>query len=196
MTFTQTATNADAGTIAACSGATVGNVAIAKQATVGGTPSGVNSTSGGSDFDSPLTRALVFFECIVPADTTWGAGNWTVRLNITTGTNSCQWTATYVCRVNSAGVSQETLGSLTGQTTNINTAGTKTHTVNQASQATPDAGDKVYIVLVFTAGTSNRSIFWRSDLDIDAAGFEAGATFVPPPRGLRGGLQVLTGGMQ
>lgn len=182
LTFTQTDTD-PAFTDVACSAATEGAVSTSRTCSVGGTPGSGSSTVGGGTFDTGLTRAMIFFKCVVPADTTWGAGDWTVNVNVTTAQASVTWTATYICRMNSSDVSQETLGSLTGQTTSMATTGTKTHTVNQAGTATPSVGDYAYIVVILTAAANNRTIAYTPSLTHVAAGYTAPVVEGSPPIG-------------
>lgn len=154
--YQQTDDAGTAGAIAACSGATVGNANLNRVASVGGTPgSSLLNTLGGTEFDTGLSRALLFFEITPAAGVVWAAGDWTVRLNISSQANNVTWTETHICRLNSSNVSQATIGSLTGQTTGINTTGVKTHVVAGSSQS-PSAGDKVLIVFVFASNQNNR----------------------------------------
>jgi hypothetical protein len=73
------------------------------------------------------------------------AGNWVIRLNVTTFNAAIDWTDTYVCRVNSSGVSQSTIGhDNTVQTLDTN----KVYSATVSGSAdTPSAGDRIYIVL-------------------------------------------------
>lgn len=191
MVFQQTDTAAPAGAIAACSGAATNSTTAALLCTVGGAAGSTPATVGGANFDNGDVERLIHFELTVPAGTTWGSGNWTVNINVTTAQASVTWSATYICRLNSANVSQETLGSLTGQTTSFATTGTKTHTVSQGSTATPSVGDKVYIVCVLTAANNNRQIAFTPSLTHTAAGFVAGgSTFSVTPSDSLGTLDT------
>ena len=53
------------------------------------------------------------FECIPKANTTGDSGTWTVRVDFTTGHMDATWESCFICRVNSACVNQETIGSAT-----------------------------------------------------------------------------------
>jgi hypothetical protein len=165
--YHQTATAAGAGKIAACSGATpIGTQAQTSTATIGGTSGGA-VTVGGTQFDIGTNLAAVYMEIDPAAGDQWKAGNYVVRLNVTTLNANITWTGTYICRLNSSNVSQATIGSLTGQTTSLGSTGVKTHTVSGAAQ-TPAAGDKIYIVCVFSVVTSNNQSFgWTPNQDID-----------------------------
>ena len=118
-----------------------------KQCEVGGTAGSTPVTV--TLVKNAMTNNKIQFECIVGTGKNWGAGNWTIRLNITTANSNITWTGTFICRINSSCVSQETIGSLTGQTTSLGTTGVKTHTVS-GSAVTPGAGDKVMVILRFT----------------------------------------------
>ena len=155
--YQQTDNAGTAGAIAACSGATITTANANRTAVAGGAAGSTPATLGGGNFDSGQSRALLFFEITPEAGATWGAGDWTVRVNVTTAQANVTWSETHICRLNSSDVSQATIGSLTGQTTSMATTGVKTHTVSGSSQ-TPGAGDKVYIVIVLAAGANNRSI--------------------------------------
>jgi hypothetical protein len=99
---------------------------------------------------STTDRRTLMFSMTPGGTDTWAAGNWTVPINVTTaGVAGMSWASTFICRVNSGGVNQATIGSLTGQAITFNTAGVVSMTISGASQ-TPAAGDKVYIVLGFT----------------------------------------------
>ena len=153
-----------------CSGAVLmgGGQEQSSLCSVGGTPAGSPVVVGGSQFDAGAGQAGVMFEIVPPAGTVWAAGNWTVRLNVTTGSAAaCTWTGTFLCRHNSSNVNQGSFGSLTGQTTAINTTGVKSHVVSGSSQ-TPSAGDKVYIVLVFSSPSANQQFSVQFDQAIDS----------------------------
>lgn len=88
------------------------------------------------------------FECILTAGTTGDAGNWVIRANFTTGQMDVTWESCSICRVSSACVNQETIGSATalGLAT---TAGVQSTTISGAA-VTLAAGDKVIITLGFS----------------------------------------------
>src|SRR4029434_1901476 len=181
--YAQTATVAPAGALVACSGAVLigGGQEQECLCTVGGTAGGA-VVVGGSQFDAGAGQAGVMFE-IAPTNTIWAAGSWTVRLNVTTLNTTVTWTDTYICRLNSANVSQATIGSLTGQTTSLSTTRVKTHTGTGAARnpatrvqahtvtgaaQTPAAGDKVYIVLVFNCTGANQTLGVTFNQNIDS----------------------------
>jgi hypothetical protein len=165
--FQQTATAAGAGSAVACSGAVLigGGQEKNSLCTVGGTPAASPVTVGGSQFDAGAGQAGVMYE-IVPVGYVWAAGDYVVRLNVTSANANITWTGTFICRLNSANVNQATIGSLTGQTTSLSATGVKTHTVSGSAQ-TPTAGDKIYAVLVFNSGGANQSFACQFDQLID-----------------------------
>ncbi len=151
-----------------CSGQILAATPQSKQATSGGTPGSTPATV--TVIGQSNLRAAIMFESAVgePGDTTWETGNYVVRLNVTTAfPNASTWDSTYVCRCNSAGVNQATVGSLTGQTTDLATTGVKTHTVSGSSQSA-NAGDRIYIVLVLKQGSQNpQNLSFTPDQAID-----------------------------
>jgi hypothetical protein len=164
----QTDTAAVDGAIAACSGRGAGAVTDNKQATSGGTP-GVG-TPGLTINGHATDVRLVHFESAVnePNNTNWDAGSWIVRLNITTGNANVTWDECYICRVNSSGVSQATVGSLTGQAINLTSTGTYTMTISGSSQPGASATDRIYIVLVFSnSGATPAALNYKPSLIID-----------------------------
>jgi hypothetical protein len=168
----QTDTVAVDGAIAACSGASAGGTIDNRQATSGGTPGTVAhllSLSG-----TPPNR-LAHFESAAnePNLTNWPAGKYVVRLNVTAANvGGMNWSETWICRVNSSGVNQATVGSLTGQSIPLNTTGVKTMTVD-GSQQNAAASDRIYIVLVFN-GSSGDHFSYTPDQMIDTM-------LAPPP---------------
>src|SRR5215207_5457516 len=85
-----------------CSPSTANTANATRQAAEGGAAGGtaVSLTLNASAVN---LRAL-YYEIVVTNGYTWGAGNYVIPLNVTTGSASAAqtWTATYVCRVNSA----------------------------------------------------------------------------------------------
>jgi hypothetical protein len=145
VSYRQTDTNDDAnltGSLSFCSG-TSNSVGAGRVASDGGTP-GTGAT--GLSYSSSQTNAFGVMYSITPAaGTTWGAGNWTVRHNVTTANMNITIKAIYICRVNSSYVSQAIIGSLTGLATTMGTVGVLSFTVSGSAQ-TPSAGDKVVVM--------------------------------------------------
>lgn len=100
-----------------------------------------------------------------------GAGNWTIRINITTSNHQISLDEIHICRVNSGYVNQETLGSLTGIGENWGSTGTMVHTVNQGSGTTITAGDKIIIIFAIdNANAMTQDFAYTPSVIIDAPG--------------------------
>ncbi len=148
ISLQQTDTTAPCGFAAYCS--TQGNSGGSTTATdcrVGGTP---GTTDAQPDMVNLETRLhLVVFSTPDLGVTDWAAGDYIVRLNIAAASSEVTWQDTYVCRVNSSCVSQETLGSLTSQAQSLAAAIEVTMTIS-ASSTTAAATDRLAFVLAFS----------------------------------------------
>jgi hypothetical protein len=178
LVLTETDTDADNGTNVGCSGATGGATLIAKEATDGGT---AGITQVGPNLGvRELLRAVLMFQSDSdePGETTWDSGDYVVRVNITQARAGLEWRETYICERTTGG-SFNTVASLTGQTTDCSTTGTKTHTVNRATDYSAASSSTLYIVCVFFMtlphGTTNFGVTPDQNINtpIDIA---AGAT--------------------
>ena len=173
--FQQEDTAAACGTVVGCAGLFLADTPIAQLCVEGGSAGvgvpQVKSSAG------ELGRRAVMFEMQPANGGNWGAGDYVIRLNITTANSNATWIATFVCRFNSACVSQETIGSLVAQTISLGSTGVKTHTVS-GSAVTPADNDKVYCVLVvdFAADHGNVSFNFTPDQLVDTPIVAAGAT--------------------
>ncbi len=119
-----------------------------------------------------ISRTFEFYsDANYPNNTSWAAGNYVVSLDVTVANSAgtMQWTATCILRVNSSGVSQATVGSLTAQTTSLSTTGVKTHTVSGSLQSSASATDRICAVLVFTSSTGATKS-WTLDAGSSANG--------------------------
>lgn len=85
----------------------------------------------------------------VDAGVSWSSGTWTVRWNVTTSNMNFTTTEVFICRMNSSGVSQQTIGSSTGLGISHATTGVKSATISGAA-ATPSPGDFILVLLVGT----------------------------------------------
>ncbi len=150
LILTQTDTDADSGFNVGCSGQSAGNVTVAREATDGGTS---GTTEVLPDPGLGVERAVLAFQSDAggpePNDTTWEAGDYVVRINVTTARSNSQWTETYICERTSGGTFN-TVASLTGQTTSLGATGVKTHTVNRATDYTAGSASTIYIVVVIS----------------------------------------------
>lgn len=155
IVLTQTDTAADSGTDVGCSGASIAHTPISREATEGGT---AGSSEASVKVTTGSSGAAVMFQSDTgtgePSETEWDAGDYIVRLNVTTGNTNCTWTETHVCERTSGG-SFNTVASLTGQTTTLS-AGTHSHTVNRGTTFTAvDGNSTLYIVLVVSSAADH-----------------------------------------
>ena len=170
MIFTQTDSPGSACVgnteMVACSGLTagfpVGYTAI--NCTVGGT--------AGTGVDDPTvassaTAAEVALKLDVPAGTSWDAGDYTVRMNVTTANMNLTISSIYLCRVDSACTNQATIGSATGLSISLASTGVVSQVVTGSAQ-TPSVGDFILIVLGLTNGAmSSQQVVFTQDQNID-----------------------------
>lgn len=140
----QTDNNGSFGADVMCSGATIGETTPqCKSAPKSGSAGSVEVNFG---INKAGTEAGIMFQSDGIGETSWDAGTYTVRVNVTTAQANLEFAEVYVCRANSSGINQATVGSLTGLTEALS-AGTHTFNVTGSSQ-TAGATDVVYIVLV------------------------------------------------
>jgi hypothetical protein len=147
INFQQEDTSADSGVNIGCSGSTLGTTNFAKEMIQGGTAGTVEVLP---DPVSGADRANVMFQSDTGTSlpTTWGSGDYVVRLNITSARSGAVWAETHICERTSGGT-YNTVASLTGQADSLST-GVKTHTVNRGTDYAASANSTLYIVLVIT----------------------------------------------
>ena len=134
--------------IACSSAAAAATGAAGREAADSGSAGSVEWTSQMSDTD-PI-EVCGWFESATVADTSWAAGDWVVRINVSTG-DTQNWDAVHVCRVTSDCSSVEaTVGSNTGIAKALNAGGTFTETVSGSAQAGAASSDLWLIVLACT----------------------------------------------
>lgn len=129
-----------------------------------------DQTGNWTNSDSTTFRA-VYFDIEIPSGMfgeTGDSGDWTVRINHTTGSANLIGREIHICRIDSGCANQETLGALTGQTFDTST-GTWTATVSQASNTSVATGDRVMIVVGYnnTATHGNHNLGITPSLNID-----------------------------
>lgn len=146
-------------------------------ATTGGTP-GTTTTSTGIS-SSGANSVNVQVKCSVASGTTWSAGTWTWRFNVTVANMNITLTDVYICRVNSFGGNQATIGSSTGLSVSMGTTGVKSGNITGSSQ-TPLAGDNVIIIFQFLNGAMSNQFFSVINDQIIDAPFTV-VTRVPRP---------------
>src|SRR5437867_3399464 len=108
LSFRQTDTIPSCDVAAYCSGRSL-------NATTRGDIAQVGATAGSTSWAIPVNASAslllaVGWDCIVDAGTLWNAGTWTIRLNVTTLNIHVTWSEVWICRLNSACVSQATIG--------------------------------------------------------------------------------------
>lgn len=168
----QTDTAATDGAIAACSGTNAGTTTDNRRATSGGT---AGTTTHSVTVGITSVRRLVHFET-APGELdghTIPSGNWVVRLNVTVAGADMIWDSVWICRVDSNGISQGTIGSATSQGVNLTSTGVKSITVSGNSD-TPNTGDRIYIVLGMRSAGGD-TITYKPDQLIDTP-IASGAT--------------------
>ncbi len=166
LQYQQTDTNAVDGAKQMCSAVGLGLGTGARQAQQGGAAGSAGITATVSGVGS---ASVIMFESPTgdPGLTSWPAGNWVVRLNVTSANANLVWDAAYVCRCNSSGTNQGTVGSLTGQGLSLGSTGIKSMTISGSTQ-TAGSSDRFYIVLVFKSSAGGpQSVSWHSDQLID-----------------------------
>jgi len=164
----QTNSVADCGLIAACSSASLSGTLSAEL--IDGAATGSNELTlsiNASGLASPLGFQTIANE---PNITDWAAGDWVVRLNVTSANMNMEWEGTHVCKVSASPTcgSAVTVGSLTSQTISMFPTGVKTMTVS-GSNITVGATDVVYIVIILrnTDTMMTQSCGVTVDQDID-----------------------------
>lgn len=147
------------GKSAACSGAAVNAGAgldhsLQRTGVAGSTPVTVTIPAG-------ATEAAWFFETPGTGLTRWPEGIFMVPIEVgpTTSTD-IKLEEVYICRVNSAGVNQGTVASVTGLALDLSAAGIVYVQLEAASVTAASATDRLYVVCVFenTDGGSDHDI--------------------------------------
>ena len=144
--FTQTDTAAGA-TNDQCSGNTSSADNDSNQAEVGGSVGSAEQTHTPDNSAADLNG--VWMEVINIDDYDGASGNWTTRLNVTTGNHQLMLDEIHICHVDSGYSAKNSLGSLTGIGASLASAGVQEHVVNQASGVTMAAGDLIIIIYAF-----------------------------------------------
>lgn len=157
----------------------------------GGDSVAVECVSGGAAGTVEIRPALVNSETLVVAyndisgeigETTWASGNYTWRLNITTTSSVVTLEQVYLCRLNTAEVSQETLGSVTGLGQSLGTTGVISGTISGSAATSPLVTDKLALIFIFSNTSSHGGN--------DAVGFTPSEIINTP---IEGGVAPITG---
>lgn len=165
--YQQTDAAADDGDSAYC--ATPNDVVEeAREMTEGGTAGSTEFTSKES-FGVGEVQAMVAFQTDaawdvnepITANGDWGAGDWTIRLNITTGNSSLEWDGVFICEVLADGTSGGTIASATALAIGIGGTGVKSTVVTQGSAYTPSSHEStIAVVLTFKSSDSGFQAVW------------------------------------
>lgn len=139
------------------------NGVLQRTSTVGGTASSEEITIvlGGS-----RQRYMFQNKLIIPSGTTWNAGTWTYRIDVRGSGVGIKLEGVDICRVNSSGVSQATIASVSGLFQTVGgTRNVMSGTLSGSSQ-TPSAGDFVVITYTFENATGDNLpvTFWPTQI--------------------------------
>lgn len=116
-------------------------------------------TAGGTAGTVEVLPALANLETVVVAyedisgeigETTWASGTYTWRLNITTTSAFITLQEVHICRLNTAEVSQESLGSVTGLGQSLGSSGVISGGISCSAGSSPLATDKIAVIYVFS----------------------------------------------
>jgi hypothetical protein len=191
ITLTQTDTASDlAASVQLCSAistfASAG--AAAKAATVGGT-AGVTAISTTIHVGTVTDNfGWLYSDAGVPNNTSWEAGTWTVRCEVTTANANITVLEAQVCRVNSSGTNQASVisgaGALVLGANGATTTGVKSGSASGSAQAGSAAGDRMAVVLTAknTLTSMPTAFSWKPSQNIDTPVTQnGGAVFMPRP---------------
>ncbi len=144
------------GAIAACSGLSPGIVTQNHTVRIGGSST---PFSDAIQFTTSVVRCLHYETepgaldgVVIPA------GSWTLVVDVAnTVAVQNHLVSAYICRLNSAGVSQETVASVTGLVIDCSFAGVKTVSLS-SNTVTQSAGDYLYFVFGFTVLVPHQTV--------------------------------------
>ncbi len=133
-----------------CISRTAGAAVLRTTATVGGTAGSTEFTSSFGNF----ATNIYFYQCKleIPPGTNWNAGTWTWRIDMN-GSGFVRLRNIDICRVNSSGVSQATIATVSTDQTANSTRQVFSDTVPGIAQ-TPSSGDYVVITYSFAVTSS------------------------------------------
>ncbi len=155
------------GSIAACSGLGAAtaeyNREVEESGALGSGTNVITTSDAGGE------RAIHFeSEANEPNATTWPAGFYTTRINVTTGNSNLDWETVHVCRVNSGGMSQATITSDSSLGISL-TAGVKFASLSPLFASGAAATDRFYIVggIIRSGGHGDQSATITNDQLLD-----------------------------
>lgn len=132
------------GSIAACTGFPLAQADFNREVQESGSLGSGTLIVGANTIS--IERALHYeSEANEPNETSWPAGDWVVRFNVTTGNTNLDITDMVVCRVDSGGTSQATIGAASFLPF-VLSAGVKSITVAGGADAGAAATDRFYLV--------------------------------------------------
>lgn len=149
--YQETGTASDLAVAVFCSGRTLTANAnkVARLIQVGGTAGG-STTLGLNSSEANRVVLNLISGAGDPGATAWSAGNWEVRLNVTTANTNWTWTECYVCRISSSGTSLATVASKLAMGVSLGTTGVKTTGLVSGSAQSSSTTDRIAIVCVFS----------------------------------------------
>ena len=129
-------------------------ITSSKQATSGGT-AGVTAVFVTQDAENARKDSIQFESAAgEPNSTAWESGTWTVRIEITTANKNITGWGVVVCRRNSAGVPQESLGENLSAPGDFTTTGVKTATITGNAAVGEVATDQMGITIAPSNSTT------------------------------------------
>lgn len=156
-----------------CAGLSLNSQRFRKGAVQGGTAG--TSAITHSVQASAANLAAIYFELTGIDSLSWDSGTWTVRLNVTTSNMNVSWESVHICRVTSGCSNVSSLGSASGLGISLGGTGVVSANVS-GSAATPDAGDKIIIILgLSNANTMSAQSFGWTPSEIITSPFTAAA---------------------
>jgi len=184
--FQQEDTVGICGAIAGCAPQAVSTNAIARQCVDGGT-AGTGTPTFGTDAAGPF-QVCLGWEMVPAAGDVWSAGVYTIPINVTTGNANLLWGLVFVCRINSACVNQATIGSLAIPVQIPMVTGVHSVQVTGLEQASPSAGDKVYVACIFKSNGGAVTVNFTPNQLISTPITAGSQTLCLPGRMVFGGL--------
>ena len=177
MSLVQTDT-AQTSTLTDYCSAAGGTIEAGRQAAIGGSVGSSEQTF--TVAQSASTDNEFSFECVIPDDSTTGAGTWTIPINFTTGDMTAVLQEVWICQVRSNS-NVATIGSTTG--IGFATNGGATSPTVTGSAITFVNGDFAIVTLVFdeTGGHASKTVGITPDGTITSP-------FTAPVAGGWGGL--------
>lgn len=154
INYAQTNTDSGLNAVSFCAGSSDGgSTFIVCNGTLG---SGTRSVS----VTASATLAHTLFQCvIVNPGTSWDAGTWTTRLNVTTANMNLTLTEIHICRMDSSHNNVSTIGSVTGLSISLGSTGVITQNVTGVAVGSPAVDDYVLVIYTFANGAMSSQTF-------------------------------------